>query len=321
MSVREVYLGLDTSNYTTSLGIIGRDGELIANLKRPLPVKPGERGLRQSDAVFHHTVNMPELFADARPILSKSRILAVGVSARPRSVEGSYMPCFLVGKSVAEAISAASDAPLYGFSHQGGHIMAALFSSGRLDLVSESFCAFHVSGGTTEMLSVCFRDGDFIAEKVGGTSDLNAGQVIDRIGVKLGLPFPAGACVEELALSNLKKVPSRKISVKDNYISLSGLENLCDRLYAETEDKPLVCAFVLDYIGRALSVLSESYREQFGNKPIVYAGGVMSNSIIKSMLSRYSDTAFAEPRLSSDNAVGVAHLARLKFESEINDGH
>ena len=321
MNNKKLYIGIDTSNYTTSLGIVSENGELIANLKMPLPVKAGERGLRQSDAVFHHTVNLPKLLEQSRVFIKDSTILAIGFSERPRSVEGSYMPCFLVGKAAAYAQSVSSGAPFYGFSHQGGHIMAALFSSGGYDLLDKEFGAFHVSGGTTELLSVGFKDGDFLATKVGGTSDLNAGQVIDRIGVSLGLSFPAGRELEELALQNDKKIPKKKISQKDGFVSLSGLENLAASLYRQTEDKPLVCAFVLDYIGRALLALAGDYRQRYGDKPLVFAGGVMSNSIIKKMLSELPEVYFAEPSLSADNAVGTANLARLKYESEIKNGH
>ena len=132
---REVILGIDTSNYTTSVAIMSIDGELIANIKRPLPVKVGERGLRQSDAVFAHIKNIPSAMEEARSYLDGATVVAVGVSERPRNVEGSYMPCFLTGVAVAESVATATGVPLYRFSHQCGHIMAALYSSGRTNLL------------------------------------------------------------------------------------------------------------------------------------------------------------------------------------------
>ena len=132
-----VFLGIDTSNYTTSVAILSYDGDLIANLKRPLKVKTGERGLRQSDALFAHTVNLPDIMKEASVFLKEKNILAVGVSKTPRNQPGSYMPCFLAGVSAAESISAATGAPLFGFSHQCGHIMAAIYSSGALDLLGK----------------------------------------------------------------------------------------------------------------------------------------------------------------------------------------
>ena len=219
------------------------------------------------------------------------------------------MPCFLAGENVAISASSVSGAPLYRFSHQCGHLSAALYSSGALNLFDDPFAAFHVSGGTTELLRVSPTEGGFSAEVVGGTKDLNAGQVIDRVGVKMGLSFPAGPEMERLALLYEGKIPKRKITRSGLYLNFSGLENIADKLYAETENKSLVAAFVLDYIGRALIELSEEYVSLYGETHFIFAGGVMSNAIIKSMIADRIPAYFAEPGLSSDNAVGIAYLA------------
>ena len=166
---RKIIIGIDTSNYTTSLAVLTLDGELLANIKFPLKVKEGERGLRQSDAVFSHVKNIPEAMELLKEYTLGNEVVAVGVSKRPRNIDGSYMPCFLAGVAAAKSISAALGVPLYEFSHQCGHIMAAIYSSGRTDLLEGEFCAFHVSGGTTEMLSVKASDEGFAAELVGGT--------------------------------------------------------------------------------------------------------------------------------------------------------
>ena len=313
-----VILGIDTSNYTTSVAILTIDGRLVANLKRLLPVKPGERGLRQSDAVFAHTVNIPELMREAGGLLSDYEIAAVGVSATPRNEEGSYMPCFLCGIAAAESICAALGVPLYRFSHQCGHIMAAVYSSGESRLLDREFGAFHISGGTTELVRVRPLGAGFETELLGGTADLNAGQIIDRIGVYLGMKFPAGPALEAEALKNAEKIPRKKISIKDMTINLSGLENMAIKLYRDTENVPLTAAFVFDYIGRAISAMLECYTERYGDSKVVLAGGVMCNSIIKKMLSERFDVCFAEPAMSADNAVGVAALALRAYKSEKN---
>lgn len=316
MMNNEYLIGIDTSNYTTSVALLDSTGGLIANLKRPLPVKEGERGLRQSDALFHHTVNLPALMDEVYRLTDGRPPIAIGVSERPRNVTRSYMPCFLAGVASAESIRATSGAPLYRFSHQCGHVMAALFSSGRLDLRYGTFGAFHVSGGTTELVRVSPSDGGFITELIGGTRDLNAGQVIDRIGVALGLAFPAGPALEALALENTARLPKRKVSRDGLFLNLSGLENLATKLYCDTGDRRLVAAFVLDYVARALDELSSVYCEMYGQSELVYAGGVMSNSIIKKYLSERHDAVFAEPSMSADNAVGIAALAFEKYKLE-----
>lgn len=316
MSIKDVVLGIDTSNYTTSVSILDTDGSLVANLKRPLRVKAGERGLRQSNALFSHTVNIPDIINEAKSYLSGCNIVAVGVSEKPRNVEGSYMPCFLAGVSAAESLALGAGVPLYRFSHQCGHIMASIYSSGAYDLLSGDFAAFHISGGTTELLRVRAEKIGFKTELVGGTLDLNAGQIIDRVGVYMGLRFPAGPELERLALTNDKKLPRKKISINKMSVNLSGLENMAIKLYDETLDKALTAAFVLDYIERAIVAMSEAYEEEYGESAFVYAGGVMSNSIIKKSLSEKFRAYFAEPSMSADNAVGICALILGAYKSE-----
>ena len=318
MIKKDVVLGIDTSNYTSSVAIMTTDGELVANLKRPLPVKAGERGLRQSDAVFAHTVNLPVLMREAREILNDYNLVCVGVSEKPRNEEGSYMPCFLSGVASAESISAAMGIDLYRFSHQCGHIMAAVYSSGREYLLDKSFAAFHISGGTTELVRVDPEGHSFKTQLVGATADLNAGQVIDRIGVYLGMRFPAGPALEVEANKNTKKIPKKKVCIKGMDINLSGLENMAIKLYSETNDAPLTAAFVFDYIGRSISAMIDAYTAEYGEETIVCAGGVMCNRIIKDMLSAKYDVCFAEPAMSADNAVGIAALALRAYMTEKN---
>ncbi len=317
----DVVLAFDTSNYTTSVAVLGLDGTLYANIKQLLNVKDGERGLRQSDAHFAHTVNLPVLMREAEVALRGKNIVCVAVSDKPRSAEDSYMPCFLAGVSAASAVASALGVPLYKFSHQDGHIMAALYSSGMLELCDKEFSAFHISGGTTEVLRVQPNGDSFDIECVGGTLDLSAGQIIDRVGVYMGCTFPAGPAIEKLALEFKGDIPKRKISVCGMSANLSGLENMATSLYDKNRDKAETAAFVLDFIGRTLVNISDAYSDKYGECAFVYAGGVMSNSIIKKMLAQGRDAYFAEPAMSSDNAVGIAVLASRKYKSEMDNGH
>ena len=312
------YIGIDTSNYTTSVALVTEGGEVVANLKAPLPVKAGECGLRQSDAVFAHIKNLPFLMRQLREILPAYRVAAVGVSARPRDIEGSYMPCFLSGVAAAEALAAGLGVPLYSFSHQGGHLAAALYSAKAEHLLdSAAFGAFHVSGGTTDMLFVKPLRSEFFVEQVGGSADLHAGQAVDRIGVALGLSFPCGPALEELALRCTARVPRPRISVRDGVCNLSGLENLALKLYRESGDPALAAAYTLSFLAETLAAMAEDLRAREGNIPIVFAGGVMSNRMIARALSeRLENLYFAEPQFSADNAAGVALLCRRRAMSQ-----
>ena len=310
----ECFVGIDTSNYTTSAAICTKDGEIVANLKLPLPVKAGECGLRQSDAVFAHVKNLPQLMDHLAESLQGMKPVAVGVSATPRSLEGSYMPCFLSGIAAAQSFAAAAHIPLLRFSHQEGHIMAAAYSAGAMHLLDdERFAAFHVSGGTTEVLLATPHPRGFDIELFSATADINAGQAIDRIGVMLGLDFPCGKELEKLAEKNTKKIPKSRISVKDGYCNLSGLENMAAKLWQESGDAALVAAFTLQFIGDTLVAMTGELDARILSLPIVYAGGVMSNRYLQARLGDRKNTYFAEPQFSADNAAGIALLCRKQF--------
>lgn len=303
------YLGFDTSNYTTSVAIYN-DGDVIQK-KRLLPVKEGERGIRQSDAVFHHTKAYAELLKSVLESYS-GKIKAVGASVTPTTQEGSYMPCFLVGENAARTVASALNVPFYSFSHQQGHIAAALYSAGRTDLLDNRFLAFHISGGTTDLV-LCEPDVEKIIKitPVSSSSDLKAGQAVDRIGVKMGIQFPAGVGLEKLAQKSEKEYKN-KIKLNDGFCSLSGLENKCLKMLENGESQEETAKFLLCYIADTIISMTEYAFQKVGNLPIVFAGGVMSNEIIKEIIISRFEASFAEPEFSCDNAAGIAFLTSLK---------
>ena len=314
-------LGIDTSNYTTSLALCTLEGEVVLNLKELLPVKEGERGLRQSDALFAHTKNLPPLFERLKQFLREhcagSEIVAVGYSKTPRDVEGSYMPCFLSGVAAASAISAALGCPSYAFSHQNGHIMAALYSADRLDLLEgERFLAFHVSGGTTEAVIARPVQNGFSVELVGKTADVSCGQAIDRVGVSMGLDFPCGRELEALAKAYKGKIYKHRTCVRDGVCSLSGVENIAARIYAQSGDRQAVAAFVFDFLCETLRDMCRDALCKHGEMPVIFAGGVMSNTLMRKRLSDGVDAYFCEAEFSADNAAGIALLCKRAHSAE-----
>lgn len=263
-------------------------------------------GLRQSDALFHHTSALPGLLKGLATQADFSKIRAVGVSAKPRPVEGSYMPCFLAGVNAATAFALAQNIPLVETTHQQGHIAAALFATGDRSLFEKDELVFHVSGGTTDLL-LCHG-----AEKItplGTSSDLYAGQAVDRLGVKLGYPFPAGQYVSERAALCTEKVRP-KVSVRGMECSLSGLENQCTRLLAEGRTPEYVCKFCLLCIGETLVRMAAAALQQYPGLPVIFAGGVMSSDLIRTYVThRVPGAHFVPGKFASDNAIGVSVLA------------
>ncbi len=305
-----IFLGIDTSNYTTSAALYDSASGEIRQERRLLSVKSGEKGLRQSEAVFQHVKALPELM---EALLRGEHPQAVTCSARPRDEEGSYMPCFLVGEGAARCLAAAMDIPFFAVSHQAGHVAAALFSAGRLDLLGQRFLAFHVSGGTTELLLCSPGKGAraFFVERMAASLDLKAGQAVDRVGLMLGLPFPAGPALEALALQSARRFRV-KPTMKGCDCSLSGLENRCAELHRRGQADCDVALFCLESIGAALAGMADAVLGRLGEPlPFVFAGGVMSNSILRGEMGQRYNAVFAAPGFSSDNAAGVAVLGAL----------
>ena len=307
------FLGIDTSNYRTSAAVCDENGNPVRNVRRLLPVAEGQLGLRQSQALFEHVKALPEIMEELGEVCPT----AVGYSLRPRDVEGSYMPCFLAGASVARSIASAAGVQSYPFSHQAGHVKAAAyFCDGSVvpsfreltETEDGRFAAFHVSGGTTEVL--LYEGG--VIKQIGGTLDLCAGQLIDRVGVMLGLGFPCGSMLEKMA----EGVPASKgikISVKDLYCNFAGLENTASKMFGSGVPKEEIAAFTLDAVGKTVDRLSENLLSLYPGIPILYAGGVMSCRRIANKLSEKYACGFAGPEYSGDNAMGTALLCRSRY--------
>ena len=297
-----MYLGIDTSNYTTSAAAFdGRDG---VNRSRLLDVAPGQLGLRQSDALFSHVKRLPALMEQLFSAVSPGEIQAVAVSTRPRAAEGSYMPCFLAGVAVAKSLAAALGVPCHEVSHQQGHVAAALWSAGRMDLMDKPHLAWHLSGGTTELLSITPEGKNVRAEKIGGTSDISAGQIMDRTGKLLALPFPAGKALDQL--SQGVDVKPFRVKTQGLTFSLSGLENQVAAFYQRTNSPEETAAFAVSSVCDVVLRTTREAQKQYPGLEVVFSGGVASNVTLRRVCGF---GVFAAPQFSTDNAMGVAVLA------------
>ena len=297
-------VGFDTSNYTTSIAYFdGADG---MNCSKLLPVKEGSLGLRQSDAVFHHTQSLPELAGRLFSHISAEEIAAVGVSTRPRAVDGSYMPCFTVGISHANLLAEALHVPLIEVSHQQGHVAASLWSANRMDLMDTPHLAWHLSGGTTELLLVEPDGQNVTCKRIGGTSDISAGQLIDRTGQLLGLPFPAGKHLDQLSLGAVGKELFR-VKCVDGQFSLSGVQNKVQGYFDKIKDPVETAAYALRCVCYGVYQATQDAMKTYPGLPVVFSGGVAANEMLRQWMQPL-EPVFALPQYSTDNAMGVAVL-------------
>lgn len=303
------YLGIDTSNYTTSIAIIDENLNIIHDERILLKVVQGSKGLRQQEALFQHLKNLPILFERVK--IDINSLESIAVSTKPRQIDGSYMPVFLAGEGFARTISALNNIKMKRFSHQEGHIGGLLLKED----ISGSFYAIHLSGGTTEALKCMNMRDNLSLELVGGSLDISIGQLIDRIGVYLGLNFPCGQEMDVMAANGKRLKLGIDVIIKNGYFNLSGLENKFKNLLDEDRFEREDLLFTLfSILGELLLKLVEIYIDS-GDEKILFVGGVASNRIIRDIIlnSRYKENIiFTDARLSTDNAVGISYLGMKK---------
>ena len=307
-------LGFDTSNYTTSAAVFG--GGTAENRGKLLTVPEGALGLRQSDALFQHVKRLHLMVEQLRADGALDGIAAVGASTRPREVEGSYMPCFLVGEGEGRTLAAALGVPFYPCSHQQGHIAAAAWSANREDLLDKPHLAWHLSGGTTELLLVEPEGHTVRAEVVGGTSDIAAGQLVDRTGVLLGLPFPAGKALDAM-YGEADACLDYRVKLKDLTFSLSGMENKVKELLEKGEKPANIARFAIDTIMNVLLRATQEAQRRWPGLPVLCSGGVASNRQIRDAMEKACGAVFAQPQYATDNALGVAILTHRALEQGV----
>lgn len=316
--MNDLFLGVDTSNYTTSVSCVSNEG-IVFERRTMLSVPLGERGLRQSDALFQHVRNLPPLIEEMMRSIDRTLVRAVAVSAKPIASEESYMPVFLAGKLAAVSLSSALSVPLYETTHQAGHVRAALL--GQESLFSDaSFLAMHLSGGTTDLLLVR-RENGLIGEisRIGGCDDLHAGQFVDRVGVRLGLSFPSGVSLEALARAAEDRTIRLPASVKGLHCSFSGQESQCQRLIEGGANREAVAYAVYDNMARTFAKLLTNAFMETGAYTALLSGGVSGSLLLRELMKDRLGIGlrYAQSGLSSDNAVGTALLARDLYQHSL----
>lgn len=307
--ISSVVLGIDTSCYTTSLAIAQGDS-LLGDVREMLPVAEGARGLRQSEGFYHHHRHLPVLakqLADTVPEFR--RLTAIAYSAAPRPVEGSYMPVFTAGEDFAKTLSAAFDIPLIPLTHQEGHIRAASWASGFDE--SDPFLAVHLSGGTTEILRVVGHQSRYSIEILGGSKDISAGMLLDRVGVMMGYPFPAGKYLDKAAVECQCYDPHFPVAVKQGWINLSGLENIAQRHFEGFKNPAETATGLLSAVSRSVGKALLTAVETTGISRILFSGGVSASAYMRTYLQDHKtftnmDMTFCPGQYAVDNAAGIA---------------
>ena len=334
----DLFLGIDTSNYKTSVAVTDSAGVCVFRKSEFLPVPQGSRGLRQSECFFRHSCRLPGYISELCSAIDIHAVKAAGVSARPRRTEGSYMPCFLAGVNAASEMASVLGIPLYEFSHQEGHAAAVMEYGAAQDETGQSGRAIlmHLSGGTTEILT-CQQDKEgYALGIIGGTRDISIGQLIDRAGVAMGYSFPAGSYLDKLAEAYEHDNPGSRpgiapVKTSDGYFNLSGIETQTLRWIgkASSEEYPYIAYSLFERIAQLLAAAAADLSLSEAAGTVYMAGGVASSSFMRKAVQKKiiavcrgrtdsPQLVFSSPDLSGDNAVGTALLAGRLFQ---NSGH
>jgi len=315
----EIIIGLDTSNYRTSVAAVTTDGCVLMDWRELLPVPAGEKGLRQNDAVFAHTRQIRKCEDQLRSVCASGTVAAVAASISPRDGDASYMPAFQVGQSLGMMMAAAMGVPFYATTHQRGHLAAA--AQGTELEYSKSYLAVHLSGGTTDLLEVS-------EDKVihlGGSLDLHAGQLVDRIGVALGLPFPSGEALEKLAeYGETHGLLGASMEQTDLCCHFSGAETKAQIWIREGSMSPEnVAREIYDLFSRTFLRLLTAGMKKTGIHDALLTGGVASSSLLRQMMMERSrripecpNLVFGNSERCGDNAVGVALIGANRWKSD-----
>ncbi len=305
-------LAFDTSNYTTSVAWFSPEEQIQS--RQLLEVPAGALGLRQQEALFQHVKRLPEL---TRALFDRhsGETVAVGASRAPREIEESYMPCFMAGCSQARVAAHTLGVPFFPWSHQQGHLAAAAWSAGRMELLERPFLAWHLSGGTTELLKATPQGSAVAVQAIGGTTDLSAGQLIDRTGVLLGLSFPAGKALDALSGQARGELKPFRVKTDGLTFSLSGMENQV-KAKAEAGAEPQeIARFVLDTLADVVCRVTAAAQDAYPGLPVLCSGGVSSNSRLRYIMTEFCQAVFAAPEYAADNAMGTAILTYRAWES------
>ena len=286
---------------------------MLTEARRLLQVQEGRCGLQQSEMVYQHTRNLPELMQQVYKA-GNFKVAGIGVSARPRPLADSYMPAFLAGLGLARSLGAALGVPVTELSHQENHLEAGVWSAGGPE--AGRFLLLHASGGTTDLL-LAERGGagaHYQLTELGGSLDLHAGQFVDRVGVALGLGFPCGPALEKLAATATEIAPV-PVAVRGLTLSFSGPATAAVRAAKAGAAPAALAAGVQQAIGLALARLLANGAAEAKVSDVLLVGGVGANATIRALIEKKLAAQSVRlwvpaPQFSGDNASGCAAFAR-----------
>ncbi|MDG4527656.1 tRNA (adenosine(37)-N6)-threonylcarbamoyltransferase complex transferase subunit TsaD [Streptococcus suis] len=311
-------LAIETSCDETSVAILRNDAELLSNvIASQIASHQRFGGVVPEVASRHHVEVITACIEEA---LLEAEVTAEDLTAVAVTYGPGLVGALLVGISAAKAFAWANGLPLIPVNHMAGHLMAAR----AVKELEFPLLALLVSGGHTELVYVS-EAGDY--KIVGETRDDAVGEAYDKVGRVMGLPYPAGRIIDELAHEgqDIYDFPRAMIKEDNLEFSFSGLKSAFINLYHNAQQKgetlsntDLSASFqacVLDI----LMAKTKKALEQYPVKTLVVAGGVAANQGLRERLAaEITDVEVIIPplRLCGDNAGMIALAAVSEYNKE-----
>lgn len=299
--------GIESTAHTFGVGII-KDGTVLSN-ERDI-YKPTTGGIIPSEAAQHHYKLGPEIVKRA---LDKAGISLSQIDLFAFSQGPGLLPCLKVGSQVSKFLSVKFKKPLIGVNHCIAHIEIARKVTGLEDPVM-----LYVSGGNTQV--VTFENGKYVV--FGETQDIGVGNLLDKIGRRMGMPFPAGPKIEELAKTGKKYIKS-PYSIKGMDVSFSGLETFMSRII-DKNDAEDICFSLQETAFAMLIEASERTMAYCKKESLVIAGGVAANYRLNEMGKKMCEARgarfkFMEKEYAGDNGAMIAYAGYLMKDYKQDD--
>lgn len=311
-------LAIETSCDETSVAVLRNDAELLSNvIASQIASHQRFGGVVPEVASRHHVEVITACIEEA---LLEAEVMAEDLTAVAVTYGPGLVGALLVGISAAKAFAWANGLPLIPVNHMAGHLMAAR----AVKELEFPLLALLVSGGHTELVYVS-EAGDY--KIVGETRDDAVGEAYDKVGRIMGLPYPAGRVIDELAHEgqDIYDFPRAMIKEDNLEFSFSGLKSAFINLYHNAQQKgenlsnaDLSASFqacVMDI----LMAKTKKALEQYPVKTLVVAGGVAANQGLRERLaSEITDVEVIIPplRLCGDNAGMIALAAVSEYNKE-----
>lgn len=314
-----IALGIESTAHTFGAGVV-KDGEVLSNV-RDMYV-PEEGGIHPREAADHHVEKGAEV---VRKALSEASVDEGDLDLVAFARGPGLGPCLRVGATIARVISLKNRIPILGVNHCVAHLEIGS------TLGCEDPVLLYTSGANTQIIA--YVRGRY--RVLGETLDIGVGNMLDKLGREVGIPFPAGPRIEKLARG--ESIPGvwegdpeygqpdiieLPYSVKGMDVSFSGLMTSALNHFKRGVDLPVICRSVQETAFSMLYEVSERAMAHIGSEELLLGGGVACNSRLKEMADimtreRGGRSYAPSPPLAVDNGAMMAYLGEIMYGSGV----